>query len=189
MSGEVHEWARSLETIREQGWKRLLRGVNDRRAAGRHPTLVTVDAEGMPQARTVVLRAADPETAVLKVYSDCNAAKVAEVRQSQSAGIHIWDREAHLQIRILARASVVMGEPVAALWDRIPEHARCNYGTQPAPGKPIDQGLAYERLPNFDDFAVIELAVMQLDLLHLGHEHRRARFERDDGWAGRWLAP
>jgi spermidine/putrescine transport system substrate-binding protein len=49
MAEALHEWARSLPDLHSQGWKRLVRGVNDRRAAGRHPTLATVDAQGMPQ--------------------------------------------------------------------------------------------------------------------------------------------
>ncbi len=185
----VHEWAASLEGLRDQVWKRLLRGVNDRRAAGRHPTLATVDAGGMPQLRTVVLRAADRQAATLRVYSDCNAAKVAQLAAHPSAGIHIWDRDAHLQIRVMAKAEVMTGEPMAPLWEKIPEHARCNYGTQPRPGEAIDEGLAYERIPRFEDFAVITLVIQEFDALHLGHQHRRALFRREDDWQGQWLAP
>ncbi len=189
MAAQVHEWAQSLESLHAQAWKRLLRGVNDRRAAGRHPTLATVDAQGTPQLRTIVLRSADPEASMLRVYSDCHAAKVAELRANPAAGVHIWDREAHLQIRAVAVASIVTGSSVAALWEKIPEHARCNYGTQPRPGTLLDDGLDYERIPAFEDFAVIELAIQQFDLLHLGHVHRRARFHRSDDWAGQWIAP
>jgi pyridoxine/pyridoxamine 5'-phosphate oxidase len=189
MDETVHSWARHLPDLHAQGWKRLVRGVNDRRAAGRHPTIATVDDQGMPQARTVVLRAADPQAGILRVYTDRHAPKVAEVSARPHAALHIWDKDAHLQLRILARVAVRTGEPVADLWERIPEHARCNYGTLPGPARPIDEGLAYQRVPNFDDFAVLELTVESMELLHLGYVHRRARFERADDWAGQWLAP
>lgn len=46
-----------------------MRGVDDRHAPARHPTLATVNSEGKPQARTVVLRAADQRSATLDIHT------------------------------------------------------------------------------------------------------------------------
>jgi pyridoxamine 5'-phosphate oxidase len=56
MSAEVHAWAADLGLLRAHVWDRLVRGVHDRRAAARHPTLATVAPDGLPEARTVVSR-------------------------------------------------------------------------------------------------------------------------------------
>ncbi len=189
MSFDQHDWAEALDTLLDQTWKRLQRGVADRRAPGRHPTLATVDADSMPQARTVVLRSADPDTATLRVYSDQSADKVHEVRAHPHAAVHIWDNIAHLQLRLLADVTVMTGEALQPVWDQLSNHARNCYGFQPASGDPIGDGLAYDKLPELSAFAVLELKIQRMDILHLGHRHRRARFSRSDNWQGHWVVP
>jgi len=109
MTEERHDWARSMDGLLEQAWKRLGRGVADRRAAARHPTLATVDADGWPQARTVVLRGADRAASQLTVYTDRKAGKVAELLHTPRAAVHVWDQTAHLQIRAVAEAVIHTG--------------------------------------------------------------------------------
>lgn len=183
------EWACALDTLHDQVWKRLARGVSDRRAPGRHPTLATVDRAGMPQARTVVLRSADPDKAVLRVYSDRNAGKVDEVLAHPHAAVHIWDNVAHLQMRILADVRIHSGESVIPIWDQLSAHAKACYGFQPASGEPVADGFAYEKWPEPAAFVVLELQIQQMDILHLGRKHRRARYSRSDNWMGQWVVP
>ncbi|MEX0448457.1 pyridoxamine 5'-phosphate oxidase family protein [Spiribacter sp. 221] len=189
MNPESHEWATSLPALHDQAWKRLRRGVADRRSAGRHPTLVTVDAEGGPQARTVVLRAADRKEATLRIYTDRHSDKVGEVQANPVAGLHFWDSAAHLQIRLQGNVSVLSGESVRAVWESLPDHARDCYGRDPAPGNVLDEALDYRKWSDLAAFAVMELTIQWMDILHLGRHHRRARFERSDGWAGQWVVP
>lgn len=189
MTDELHEWARSLDTLREQAWKRLSRGVADRRAAARHPTLASVDRQGMPRARTVVLRAADRDQAKLRVYTDRYADKVDELQATPHAGIHVWDQSAHLQIRLLADVAVQVGAAVEPVWAELSEHARNCYGFQPTSGAPIADSLGYEQWPQPSAFAVLDMTIQQMDILHLGNRHRRGWFERQDEWVGRWIVP
>lgn len=97
MSTEPHAWATDLGTLHAQIWERLVRGVHDRRAAARHPTLATVAPDGLPETRTVVLRAANATTACLDIYTDLRSAKVASLRANPRAVLHVWDSSAHLQ--------------------------------------------------------------------------------------------
>ena len=182
-------WAQSLETLLDAAWARLVRGVRDKRAAARQVTLSTLGANGWPQARTVVLRGADKDAGQLEVHTDLRSAKVAELRAEPRAMLHVWDARVHLQIRAELRAEILTGAQVAARWDRVPDGSRMAYGSAPAPGQPIAQALEYTKEPNAQDFAVVQLQVQAFDLVHLGTNHRRARFERADGWAGAWLAP
>lgn len=172
-----------------QVWTRLVRGVHDRHAPARHPTLATIGPDGRPQARTVVLRAADRASACLDVHTDIHSAKVSELRTDPRAMLHVWDPGPHLQIRIEAEVAILSGAEVADTWDRVPEPSRLAYGSTPAPGTPIEDALGYEKSPERAAFAVLRLSVQAIDALHLGADHRRARFDRGDDWAGQWLAP
>lgn len=189
MMADLHPWAAELPDLYAQVWLRLVRGVRDRRAPSRNPTLATVTPDGKPQARTVVLRAADRGVGTLDIHTDLQSSKVADLRAAPFAALHVWDVSTHLQIRIEARVNILTGQDAAILWAGVPEASRLSYGSQPAPGQPIAQSLDYKRHPNSVRFAVLRLTVQSIDALHLGPDHRRARFDRDTDWAGTWLAP
>jgi pyridoxamine 5'-phosphate oxidase len=183
------DWAQDLASFYQQAWTRLVRGVADRRAPSRHPTLATVSPAGWPEARTVVLRAADPVLATLEIHTDLKSPKVASLRANNCATLHIWEQSAHLQIRIEATVTILTGENVAPIWAKVPDPSRQSYGTMPTPGTPIDAALAYKKPADQTSFAVLRCAAQAIDLLHLGPDHRRARFERLNDWQGQWLAP
>jgi len=189
MTSELHPWAADLNDLYAQVWTRLARGVRDRRAPTRHPTLATVTPEGKPQARTVVLRAADKSTGTLDIHTDLQSSKVVDLRATPFAALHVWDTAAHLQMRLEVTATILTGPDVAALWAEVPDGSRQSYGSLPAPGQPIAEALGYAKQSNPASFAVLRLTVQTVDALHLGAHHRRARFDRDAGWAGAWLAP
>lgn len=189
MTTELHGWATELDTLRAQVWARLVRGVGDRHSPARHPVFATVAPDGTPEVRTVVLRGADPMAGNVEVHTDIRSAKVASLRINPLAALHIWDSAAHLQTRITASVDVLTGDAVAALWLRVPETSQDAYGTMPAPGTPIDTALAYRKTPDPAAFAVLRCTVLSIDAVHLGPIHRRARFDKADGWCGQWLAP
>lgn len=189
MTPDPFDWAQSLDTLYDQVWRRLLRGVHDRHAPARHPTLSTVSPEGHPQARTVVLRAAEKRGGTLRVYTDVNSHKVAELRATPFGALHIWDSGAHLQIRLAASATILTGAEIAELWRTMPDHARMAYGSRPQPGTALSDALSYTKTPDPDAFAVLHLVIDSMDVVHLGPQHRRAGFRRSDQWNGEWLVP
>lgn len=189
MTPDPHLWAADLSDLYAQVWIRLVRGVRDRRAPTRHPTLATVTPDGKPQARTVVLRAADKATGSLDIHTDLQSAKVSEVRNMPFAALHVWDEAARLQMRLEATVTILTGADAAAIWGNVPEVSRQSYGSLPAPGQPIELALGYTKQPDPASFAILRLTVQTIDAVHLGPDHRRARFDRDTGWVGTWLAP
>lgn len=189
MKSDPHPWATDLSHLYAEVWLRLARGVHDRHAPARHPTLATVTPDGRPQARTVVLRAADKQAGTLDIHTDLRSAKIGELRTAPFAALHVWDASAHLQMRLEVLVTLLTGQDVASIWAGVPEASRISYGTSPAPGQPIEQALAYTKGPDPACFAVLRLKVKTIDALHLGPNHRRARFDRVDDWAGKWLAP
>ncbi len=151
--------------------------MGDRHPPARHPTLATVTPEGLPRARTVVLRRADAASGTLDVQTDIQSTQVAELQATPFAALHVWNGSAHLQIRAEVEVMIASGEDVADIWARVPQPSRSSYGGTPAPGRPIIDSLDYEKLADPDRFAVLRLRIMALHILHLGPAHRRARFE------------
>lgn len=186
---EHYPWATSLAGMHEFVWQRLVRGVADRRSPARHPTLATVSANGLPSARTVVLRAATPATHCLEFHTAVGSEKVAHLEHQPIAAVHIWDVTPRLQVRGVGRVSMARGDDVAAVWERIPEASRRAYSAGPVPGSPIDGPDAWLAEPDPTALVVLTLSLDRLDVLHLGEPHRRAVFERGSGWVGTWVVP
>ena len=189
MTTDPHPWAADLTLLHAQVWTRLVRGVGDRHAPARHPTLATVTPGGLPDLRTVVLRAAESGAGTLDIHTDLRSAKVAALRHCPQVALHVWDASAQLQTRIAATVDILTGATVDTLWARVPQTSQAGYGTQPEPGTPIAHALDYAKTPDPASFAVLRCTVHSIDALHLGLRHRRARFDRSDNWHGQWLSP
>jgi hypothetical protein len=174
-----HDWA----------WEVLRRGVADREAAARVMALATVAADGTPEVRSVILRAADRGAGTVDVHTDARSAKVAALRAMPHAAAVVWDPVTRVQVRLSGEVAVLQGAAVAGDWDRVPRAARVSYGNDPAPGWPIAGPEDYVAGEGAGVFAVLRLSVAWTDVLHLGDMHRRALFRRTDGWQGQWLSP
>lgn len=183
-------FAASLDATLDEVWQRLSRGVKDRRSPMRHPTLATVDEQGKPSMRTVVLRAASREGARLTVHTDRLSAKVAEIEALPDIAFHVWDDSCKLQLRIAAKARIITGDEAETAWEKVPEGSRAAYGAVPAPGTAIGAENAFEIQPSPDRFAVLECEIRRIETLCLTPvQHYRAVFEKSDGWSGQWLVP
>jgi pyridoxamine 5'-phosphate oxidase len=183
------DWFTTLDGLRAQAWQLLARGVADARHPCRLPTIATISPAGWPEARTMVLRKADPSAGEVTLHTDLQSTKLAGLRALPRLALHVWVPKADLQIRLQATVTIASGDAVRTLWNRIPDHARQSYGVTPPPGAPIAHALDYVKDPDPATFAVLTCQVMQMDLVHLGTDHRRAAYSRDDDWSGQWLAP
>lgn len=188
MTIDPHPWASALDTLYEQVWHRLIRGVHDRHAPSRHPTLATVSPQGMPNVRTVVLRGADKTAGRLEIHTNLRSAKVIDIQARPVAALHVWDSGQKLQIRIRTDVDVITGTQAAAKWAMVPQGSRTAYSAQ-VPGAPISGALDYDRQPDPEAFMVLSLRVASMDILHLGPDHRRAVYFRENNWSGQWVAP
>ncbi|SLN33482.1 pyridoxamine 5'-phosphate oxidase family protein [Roseisalinus antarcticus] len=181
---DIHD---TLDGMRAEVWARLMLGVVDAASAARFPVLATVSPTGLPEARTVVLRGAEEH--VCEVHTDLRSDKIASLRATPCAALLIWEPEVRLQIRLACRAEILEGDAVVERWAQVPDSSQTAYGKRPPPGTVIADSLDYELAPGAENFAALRLEVDEIDAVHLGPDHRRARFERRDGWAGRWLSP
>lgn len=185
----MNEWWLSLPTLLDQVWLRLGRGVVDRKADARHPVFATAGTNG-PEARVVVLRQADRTTSAVTVYTDLRSAKINDLLQESRASLLVWEQKARLQIRLRVRVEIKSGEAANAQWQQVPDAARKVYGSEPAPGSPIDHPEQLVVQANPEAFAVLVCDIKEIETLYLGPDlHRRAKFCADTAWIGRWLAP
>lgn len=178
----------TLEGLLEAGWTLAMAATGPDHPA-RLVSLATVSTAGGPEVRTVVLRSADPRAAQVEVQTDLHSDKITSLRARPEAAIVLWDEAARLQLRLTGGVAIRHGEALRAVWEQVPDLNRQSYGITPAPGTPIEGPLDYVKRPDLESFAVLDIAVESLDIVHLGERHRRAVYRRADGFAGQWLVP
>ena len=178
------DWA-SLPALERHLWDRLDRSVQDADDPWRLVTLATVGASG-PQARTVALRGADRRGGTVEMHTDARTPKVAELRAAPRAQVMLWDGATQEQLRLSVRVEIVEADPDR--WEKVPDGARGNYGTEPVPGTPISGPEDYVRAGAASKFAALVGRVEAMDAVLLASDpHRRAMWDGAEGW--RWTAP
>lgn len=177
-----------IQTIEQACWNELARALTVRGHGWRSPTLATIDMNGEPEARTVILRAMDSSQATLSVYSDARAPKVRQVETHPGVSMVFWCPQLSWQLRIRGRAQLILSGP---------EHARVltglagsagsrDYLSVSAPGQPLEviadrpslksPGTAQPD-PTSLHLAILQVQVIHADWLRLsGSGHRRMRF-------------
>ncbi len=168
-------------------WTELQRATVDRHHEWRTPVLATVDQQGVPQARTVVLRGADAHALQLVFFTDSRSLKVAELQANPAAALVFWSRRLQWQLRVGVRAAVqTEGPRVEAAWARVGQSAAAgDYLSAQAPGSVVDAATTLGTAQHH--FAVVTAQVEHWDWLELSRDgHRRARVV-DRGVE--WLVP
>lgn len=190
----------SLDDVRTDIAARLSRAVSDRHLPMHVPAVVTSDVD----ARTMVLRAFDPESWTLRFHTDLRAPKVAAIAADPRMAVLFYDKAAKVQIRVRGTGEVQGNGPVAdAAWEASTNFARrCYLGEGPGAGsdvptsglpaefegrEPADEQLAAARA----NFGVLVVTLEELDWFFLAHSgHVRALLKRGQGeWQGGWIAP
>ncbi len=171
----------SLISLFETVWQHLMLGTKDRTHPARHPTLASFGPYG-PELRTLVLRVASRDEACLEFHTDAASPKAAQINANPNVAIHVWIPEARLQIRAKANAVLHIGD--ANLFTSLPPEAQANYAGL-VPGTPLPSNPP-EAAPRFGRLLC---HLTEIDVLHLGETHIRARYRSDANWAGAWIAP
>jgi pyridoxine/pyridoxamine 5'-phosphate oxidase len=195
--------ADSLPDILAHAWSLLVRGGADRKSPVHTPVVASVDATGLPQARVMVLRKADPTAATLRFHTDARSPKVVQL-DGKPIAVLAYHAGEQVQLRVSGTARVLTeGETVDGIWAQSTLFARRCYLAEQAPGTPLpgpasglpawiegQQPTAEQIVPARANFATLWIDVTAIDWLHLANSgHRRAVFRSADGWAGEWVAP
>lgn len=183
------EWYDDLEGFERACWRMMARGVADRRSPFHTPVLANVTSDGMPEARTLVLRGVEESERRLRFHSDLRASKITALRDRPAVSVVFYDKASKLQIRARGSATVhtIESQIGATAWERTRSFSRECYRVFPDPGSSLDRADAYGH-PEADDegasaFCVISVAVTVVEALFLAAQgHRRARFGSDRCW-------
>jgi pyridoxine/pyridoxamine 5'-phosphate oxidase len=188
-------------------WQMVGRGVQDRRSAFHTPVLAT-QSQGGPQARVLVLRAADTQARTLTFHTDTRSAKLPELAADRRGALTFYDAARKAQVRMNGMVSVHTNDELShQRWAAArPSSLRCFLGAQPGgvSAEPTS-GLPPQmegREPDLAElqiaephFAVLQLTVQRLEWLHLHTGgQRRALFtwadqSADSQCAMQWLNP
>ena len=184
----------TLDGTLDAAWARLEAAMTDAASPARHIALATADLSAGASVRMVVLRAVDRAAGRLALYSHTEAAKVAELEAEPTCELLVWDALAQFQIRLRGTASVRPGPD--AIWDNMAGYERRLYAGSPGPGQQMDEAedlTTYPPTPDQGYFTLIDVALDQIETLHLTRDlHRRTSFRpiaEGGGWDGIWIVP
>ena len=114
----------SESEIRHRIWQELQRAVPDRHHEWRTPVLASADADGLPDARTVVLRQVDALAGQLTFYTDSRSPKVPQLQAQAQAMLVFWSARLGWQLRVRVVCTVITAGPeVETLWQVIKQSA------------------------------------------------------------------
>ncbi len=178
-------------------WAALARACVARDSPWRTPVLATVSPDGAPEARLLVLRAADFAARRLELHSDSRSAKLESMATEPRVALCFWDSRAQLQLRAsgVAAVSADFARRESA-WARVPEESRRNYRSESAPGTVsagTESEVATANRPDagFGHFAILDVELCRLEWLWLGRApHSRGCVTWTDGrWRPVLLTP
>lgn len=199
---ESSEFYDSLELSLAEAFRLLTAGAQDRRSAAHTPAVATINGDGAPSQRVMILRHVDMDRRTLRFHTDSRSIKMVE---AGSASVLVYDPEAKIQLRLsgLGRfetASVATDEA----WASSTLFARRCYMAEVGPGalspEPISglptwiEGLQPDEAQVASaraNFAILLVEFHQIEWLYLANSgHRRARWTWDrQEWKGSWLVP
>lgn len=179
-------------------------GASDRRKAAHCPVVATLDTDGAPSQRVMILRAVDWEHRTLRFHTDARSNKIGEIARNGKASVLFYEPEDKAQVRLTGTARTEMTDGVAdTCWDSSTLFARRCYMGETGPGMPSEypvsglpewvegrQPTDEEVAPARQNFAVLLVEFERMEWLYLANAgHRRARWVWQDGWHGGWLIP
>lgn len=185
----------SLETVRLDLIEALSRAA---RAPGdplRTPVIASVDANGAPQARVMVLRAFDPQSMRLRLFTDSRSPKVRQLQTKADIQAVFYDGGQKLHFRVSGHAKLhTRSQMTHELWDQLPEFGRGDYLSRLPPGALINdptEGWHQDDAFGSEHFAVLDITIREVDWLKLSASgHKRAQLIWRDGQCeGRWVTP
>lgn len=186
--------ARMLDDLFQRIWAQLAIPVGPMRNPYRLMQLSTLDEQGWPASRTVVLRDVDASAGTLYFYADRRSAKCAQMTADPRVALTALSPCGLTQVRMEGLASLV--EDLAQrqrCWSAARDKTQALFRHGAVPGQTIaNPESAYARSQDgFEHFAIICIKPQALEWLDLTQPvQHRTRFRHREGmWHSSWLAP
>lgn len=208
--GSLPEFYDSLDSSLEEVWQLMGLGTTDRRSAFHTPVIASIDLQGHPSARTMILRGADRHNRTLGFHADIRSSKIAQWRIKPGACIIAYDVGKKIQLRINGEVTLHAHDEIAnTAWQNSRAMSRLTYcvddapgsviatpTTLPAPKLDIVNDLADEELDQLpemgrENFCVVTVHVTSIEWVYLASQgNRRALFSWPEGkLQSVWLQP
>jgi pyridoxamine 5'-phosphate oxidase len=190
---ELPAFYNDLALTLETAWRMLAQGATDRDAPLHMLAVASVDPDGRPQQRSMVLRECHRAERALQFHTDVRAVKVAELQAQPRVSVLGYDHGRRTQLRIAGNVQLLSDGPVVErAWQTMRNVSRVAYRSSKPPGTifaSVDEheSLNASEITVHDTFArenfcVIQVAVEELEWVYLnGAGNRRARFSWPDG--------
>jgi pyridoxamine 5'-phosphate oxidase len=183
-----------LDASLEMAWQLWGRGMVDRHSGFHTPVVTSVDKDGNPQARTMILRAVDRETRTMRFHTDVRSAKMLHWKFKPRVCILGYDASKKIQLRVHGRVDLHMTDVAADdAWKNSRPESHVAYSAKIAPGVALD---APSDAPQSDEsgrenFAAVIAHVESLEWIYLSAKgNRRAIFSWQNGvLRSNWLQP
>ncbi|MGA1030338.1 MAG: pyridoxamine 5'-phosphate oxidase family protein [Flavobacteriaceae bacterium] len=179
----------TLETLFNLAKDHWIRAKNDKKHPFRYFTLATVNAEGLPKTRMVVLRDFDVQHFTFTLYTDARSNKVKDLQHQKNVQLFFYHPKKQMQL--IVEAELVQQDAPKALFLKLPPSAQKDYTTSLAPGSLLEPEieLLYESHQNY--FMRLVFEAKTIEILQLSRpQHQRARFiAGSQGWKKDFLVP
>lgn len=188
-----------LNEIDAAAWAELEKAVSEPASAFRYLTFCSVDEQGKPQARTIVLRRADKLMRVMEFHTDTRSLKWQEIAANPYVTVLGYCAQTRLQLRLQGRVEPYDAESdvAQAIWSRLPAHTQKTYAGGPPGGARACDDIkaisAAEEAEGKANFGVLIVHASSLDWYQLHKEqNQRAFFTYDNSGAlvdSQWVNP
>lgn len=179
----------TLSEVEDFIWTNLYEAVQRGRHGWHCGVLATAPPDG-PEARVVVLRAADRDNRTLRFHTDARSFKHVQLLDFPKVAWTFYDPDLGVQLRVCGIARPLSAVAADALWNTLPRRCLKSYATIHPPGSPQATGSA-DLGPGWDGiepgeidaaatkphFSAFEVAIGKMDFLFLrAGGHQRALF-------------
>ena len=183
-----------LDDLLKRIWAQLAIPVGPVRNPFRLMQLATLDQQGWPVSRTVVLRSVDAGAGALYFYVDKRSAKCAQITAEPRVALTALSPCGVMQIRLQGLANLVKeAGQLQRCWGAARDKTQALFRHGAVPGQVIEspESACAITVDGFKHFAMMQIEATALEWLDLAQPvQQRARFERrQGGWHASWLAP
>jgi hypothetical protein len=181
----------SLREIDTACWQQLETGSREPDSGFHFLTLASIDQQGKPQARTLVLRSVDREKRTLEFHTDMRSPKWQALAVNPDVTVLGYSAKTQLRLHGMVELHAAHSAVAEAAWQRLSHRTQQTYAGA-APGSDI--GSPSKNTGNAEDhFGVLIIQITQLDRCLLARENnQRALLNyRSDGALtnSKWVHP
>ena len=160
-----------LDEIDSDCWNALKNAVQDPESGFHFLTVASVDQQGKPQARTMVLRDVDRMHRTLEIHTDMRSPKWQALGSNQDVTVLGYSNKTQLRLQGTAELHVAHSVVAANAWQRLSCRTQKTYAGA-APGRDIDDSPNEVGNPE-NNFGVLLIRISLLDWCRLARENNQ----------------